>query len=130
MKIEHFAINVSDPLAMADWYETHLGLTAVKKMEQAPYMTFLADDSGKIMIELYQNSKAEVLAFDSMDPLMLHLAFVSENPSEDADRLLKAGAKKISDDTLPDGTQLIMLRDPWGLAVQLVKRAKTLLPNL
>jgi catechol 2,3-dioxygenase-like lactoylglutathione lyase family enzyme len=129
MKIEHIALNVSEPLKVADWYETHLGLTSVKKMAEAPYMTFLADDSGKIMIELYQNTKAEVLAFDSLDPLMLHLAFVSENPEIDASRLMDAGAKKISDDTLSDGTRLIMMRDPWGLAVQLVKRANALLPN-
>ena len=129
MKIEHFALNVSEPLAMADWYETHMGLTAVKKMEESPYMTFLADDSGKIMIEIYQNPKATVLAFDSFNPLMLHLAFVSEDPESDARRLLEAGASPVSDDTLQDGTQLIMLRDPWGLAVQLVKRAKALLPN-
>lgn len=129
MKIEHIALNVAEPMAMADWYEANLGLTSVKKMEKSPFMTFLADDSGKIMIEIYQNPKAEVLPFHSLDPLMVHLAFVSENPADDASRLLEAGAKKISDDTLPDGTRLIMLRDPWGLAVQLVKRAKTLLPN-
>ncbi|HSI76460.1 MAG TPA: VOC family protein [Lunatimonas sp.] len=129
MKIEHLALNVSEPLAMADWYETHLGLTAVKKMQESPYMTFLADDSGKIMIEIYQNTNATVLAFDSLDPLMLHLAFVSANPADDARRLVDAGAREVSDDTLPDGTRLIMLRDPWGLAVQLVKRAQALLPN-
>jgi catechol 2,3-dioxygenase-like lactoylglutathione lyase family enzyme len=129
MKIEHLALNVTEPLAMASWYEAHLGLTAVKKMEESPFMTFLADDSGKIMIELYQNPKATVLKFESLDPLMLHLAFVSESPADDADRLVDAGASKVSDDTLPDGTRLIMLRDPWGLAVQLVKRAKALLPN-
>lgn len=129
MKIEHLALNVSEPLAMADWYESNLGLTAVKKMEESPFMTFLADDSGKIMIELYQNPKATVLEFDSLDPLMLHLAFVSADPEADSRRLVDAGASEVSDDTLPDGTRLIMLRDPWGLAVQLVKRAQALLPN-
>lgn len=129
MKIEHVALNVSEPLAISDWYEMHLGLKAVKKMDQPPFMTFLSDDSGKIMIELYQNPNAEVLAFESLHPLMLHVAFVSESPAEDAQRLTEAGATKISDDTLPDGTRLIMLRDPWGLCVQLVKRAAALLPN-
>lgn len=129
MKIEHVALNVSEPLAMADWYEKNLGLVPVKKMEESPYMIFLADDSGKIMIEIYQNPKADVLGFATQDPLMLHLAFVSADPSQDAERLIGEGASLVSDDTLPDGTQLIMLRDPWGLALQLVKRAKTLLPN-
>jgi len=129
MKIEHLALNVADPLAMAAWYEEHLGLVAVKKMHESPFMIFLADDSGKIMIEIYQNPKASVLDFPSLDPLKLHLAFVSTDPGADAQRLKRAGATEVSDDTLPDGTRLVMLRDPWGLALQLVKRAKDLLPN-
>lgn len=129
MKIEHIALNVANPLAMADWYEEHLGLLAVKKMHESPYMIFLADDSGKIMIEIYQNPKATVLDFPSLDPLKLHLAFVSIDPGADAQRLIQVGASLVSDDTLSDGTRLVMLRDPWGLALQLVKRAKTLLPN-
>ncbi|WP_209328956.1 VOC family protein [Lunatimonas salinarum] len=129
MKIEHLALNVVDPIAMSAWYESHLGLVAVKKMQESPYMIFLADDSGKIMIEIYQNPKAAVLDFPSLDPLQLHLAFVSGDPGSDAQRLMQVGATLVSDDTLPDGTRLVMLRDPWGLALQLVKRAKTLLPN-
>jgi len=127
MKIEHLALNVHQPKAVSDWYEKNLGLKVVKKMDQAPFMTFLADDSGKVMIELYQNAKAEVLDYASLNPLMLHLAFVSENPDDEKKRLLEAGAQLISDDTLEDGTRLLMLRDPWGLAIQFCKRAKPML---
>ncbi|SHN32389.1 Catechol 2,3-dioxygenase [Cyclobacterium lianum] len=127
MKIEHIALNVKDPQAVSDWYEKNLGLTVVKKMDQAPYMTFLADDSGKVMVELYQNAKAAVLDYAGLDPLMLHLAFVSEKPEEEKERLVAAGAKLVSDDTLEDGTRLLMLRDPWGLAIQFCKRAKPML---
>jgi hypothetical protein len=28
---------------------------------------------------------------------------------------------------MPDGSRLMMLRDPWGLPLQLAKRAKSLL---
>jgi catechol 2,3-dioxygenase-like lactoylglutathione lyase family enzyme len=129
MKIEHMAINVADPMAMADWYEKNLGLVVVKKMTEPPFMIFLADDSGKVMIEIYRNTKASNLDFPSLDPLQLHLAFVSTDPGADADRLKAAGASAVLDDTLPDGSRLVMLRDPWGLALQLVKRAKHLLPN-
>ncbi|WP_163381487.1 VOC family protein [Cyclobacterium sp. SYSU L10401] len=127
MKIEHIALNVNHPQAVSDWYEKNLGLTVVKKMDKAPFMTFLADDSGKVMIELYQNSKAAVLDYSKLDPLMLHLAFVSENPEEEKRRLEAAGATLVSDDTLEDGTRLLMLRDPWGLAIQFCKRAKPML---
>ena len=55
MKIEHIALNVKQPHAVSDWYEEHLGMKVVKKMADAPYMTFLADNSGKVMVELYNN---------------------------------------------------------------------------
>ncbi len=127
MKIEHIALNVQHPQAVSDWYEKNLGLTVVKKMANAPFMTFLADDSGKVMIELYQNAKAPVLEYAKLDPLMLHLAFVSENPEEEKKHLVAAGAELVSDDTLEDGTRLLMLRDPWGLSIQFCKRAKPML---
>jgi hypothetical protein len=62
-----------------------------------------------------------------MHPLLLHLAFASANPEADKLRLLEAGATWVQDEHLPDGSQLIMMRDPWGLAIQLCKRGKPLL---
>ncbi len=127
MKIEHLAINVENPQAVSNWYEKNLGLKVVKKMDKSPFMTFLADDSGKVMVELYNNPKSEVLEFSKLNPLMLHLAFVSENPDEEKAKLTGEGAELISDDTLEDGTRLLMLRDPWGLAIQFCKRAHPML---
>jgi catechol 2,3-dioxygenase-like lactoylglutathione lyase family enzyme len=123
MKFEHFALNVSDATAASNWYEEHLGLKVVKKMTESPYMTFLADDSGTVMLEIYTNPKGETLDFASLHPLAVHLALVSEDPDEDRVRLVEAGAKVFSDDILPDGSHLVMMRDPWGLALQLCKRA-------
>lgn len=130
MKFEHFALNVPDAPTMSLWYETHLGLTVVKKMDESPFMTFLADDSGTIMLEIYTNPKGETLDFNAFHPLAVHLALVSENPSEDKNRLIEAGATLFSDDIQPDGSQLIMLRDPWGIAIQLCKRAKPMLKSV
>lgn len=127
MKIEHLAINVPHPQAMSDWYEKHLGLKVVRKMAEPPYMTFLADNSGKVMVELYHNDKAPVLEFEKLSPLMLHLAFVSDEIEADKKRLITNGALEVSDDILPDGSRLVMLRDPWGFAVQLCKRANPML---
>lgn len=127
MKIEHFAVNVEDPLAMSNWYEQHLGLRVVKKTDQAPYMTFLADDSGRVMIEIYRNPAARVPDYKTMNPLIMHLAFVSDNPTHDKERLLQAGATPVSDEQLDDGSHLVMLRDPWGLALQLCKRSTPML---
>ena len=62
-----------------------------------------------------------------MDPLELHLAFDSQDPDADRAALVLAGATALSDDLLPDGSRLLMLRDPWGLALQLCARATPLL---
>lgn len=127
MKLEHFAINVKEPLAMTQWYVDNLGMQVVRQQEQSPYTTFLADDSGQIMIEIYNNPAAAIPEYALQHPLIVHLAFVSENPDQDKERLLTAGAMEVSNDKLADGSHLIMLRDPWGLAIQLCKRGKPML---
>lgn len=127
MKIEHFAMNVEKPLSMADWYVKHLGLEIVKQDDDPPYMTFLADDSGRVMIELYKNPADKVPDYQNMDPLIMHLALVSVNPSADKKRLIEAGAEEISDQILQDGSRLVMLKDPWGLSLQLCERAAPML---
>ena len=127
MKLEHFAVNVKEPLAMADWYVEHMGMTIVKQLKDSPYMTFLADDSGQIMIEIYGNPLAVVPDYANQHPLIVHLAFVSENPDEDSQRLQQAGAVELTNDKMEDGSHLIMMRDPWGLALQLCKRGVPML---
>lgn len=127
MKFEHFALNVAQPQEMSAWYVLHLGLTVIKKMKESPFMTFLADDSGTIMLEIYANPKGSVLDFKNQYPLVVHLAFVSQDPDLDRDRLLAAGATLFSDDVLEDGSHLVMLRDPWGLSIQFCKRTVPML---
>jgi catechol 2,3-dioxygenase-like lactoylglutathione lyase family enzyme len=130
MKFEHFAVNVLEPEKMSAWYENNLGLKVVNRVSQPPFMTFLADDSGTIMLEIYHNPKAPVLEFANLHPLVVHLAFVSVNPKEDKERLLQAGAVLVSDETLEDGSNLVMLKDPWGLSLQLCKRSVPLLKDV
>lgn len=130
MKLEHFALNVSEPVDMAGWYVKYLGMSIVRQMEVSPYTTFLADESGRIMIEIYNNPEAAVPAYSAQHPLIVHLAFVSAAPDVDSHRLQEAGAIEVSNQKLADGSHLIMLRDPWGLAFQLCKRGKPMLKNL
>jgi glyoxylase I family protein len=128
MKFEHFAINVAEPLAMTDWYVQHLGLQVVRQMQESPYTTFMADSSGTVMLEIYGNPLAEVLDFQHMHPLQVHLAFVSEDPFTDTERLVAAGATLVSNQQLEDGSHLVMLRDPWGFSIQLCKRGIPMIP--
>ena len=128
MKIEHFAWQTEDPRAVAAWYVEHLGFQ-VRRSSGAPgYAHFLADITGSVMIEIYNNPRVRTPDYASIDPLILHLAFCSENPKADRDRLVAAGAT-IAEDfvTNPAGDELVMLRDPWAFAIQLVKRANPML---
>ncbi len=127
MKLEHLALNVADPRAMAAWYVTHLGMTIARKMDTAPHTHFLADSAGAVMLELYNHPPDAVPAYAKMNPLLLHVAFTSADPESDKHRLLAAGATHVEDVRTPDGSFLVMLRDPWGLALQLVRRATPLL---
>lgn len=127
MKIEHIALNVADPAAMAKWYCSHLGMTVAFNLGHPPYTHFLADSSGTVMIEIYNNPADQVPAYADMNPLLLHIAFVSENPAADKQALVEAGASVVEEIHLKDGSELVMLRDPWGLALQLCKRGKPML---
>ncbi len=130
MKIEHFAFNVKEPAKMADWYVENLGLTIVSQVKTEPFTTFLADKSGRVMIEIYRNPSDEVPDYENMDPLILHLAFISIQPDKDKMRLMDAGAALVSDEVLADGSHLVMLRDPWGFSIQLCKRANPMLSEV
>lgn len=127
MKIEHIAVNVEKPVMMANWYIENLGLKPVKRDVSAPFTSFLADDSEQVMLEIYRNPPDSIPDYHSMDPLMLHLAFVSEKPAEDKERLTRAGATFISERRFEDGTHLVMLKDPWGISIQLCKRGRPML---
>lgn len=126
MKIEHIAFNVSDPVAMADWYGKHLGLTILRQVPGPALTHFLGDDHGATVLEIYCNPADQVPDYASMDPLLFHLAFLSTCPDTDRERLINAGASFVEEIKREDGTHLVMLRDPWGISLQLCKRAEPL----
>lgn len=123
MKIEHTAIQVADPNAMAAWYCEHLGMRVRSRQEQEPYTHFLEDSAGEVLLEFYNNPKCPIPDYPNMDPLLIHIAFVSDDPRADEARLLAVGATK-EEEVDVNGNLLIMLRDPWGLSIQLCRRAK------
>ena len=123
MKIEHFAINVADPVAMAGWYCRHFGLVIARKMDTPPFTHFLRDPGTGVMLEIYNNPPDQVPNYAANDPLLLHLAFATDHLDADREALLTAGATHVSSQTLPGGTCFAMLRDPWGLSIQICQRA-------
>ena len=126
MKLEHVAFNVTDPVAVAAWYCTHLGLTVAKHVPE-PVQTHFLHDGSTSVLEFYSNPAGRIPDYFAQDPLQLHVAFITTDPEGDIKRLVGAGATLVSDSTAPDGTRLVMLRDPWGLAVQLCRRGAPLL---
>ena len=124
MIFEHFAINVNNVDAVVKWYVSHLGLKVVSQQKELPFMTFLADSGDRVIMELYQRADAMMTNFTIQHQLTFHLAFVSENAQKDRDRLEVEGATFIEEVRKEDGSHLVMLRDPWGMPLQLCERAQ------
>lgn len=124
MKFEHFALNVPDVRAMSLWYVEHLGLQVIRNREEAPHTHFLGDDTGRVFIELYTNASAMIPDYAGQHPLVAHFALYTTDSATERARLEKAGAKFFGEDASADGTRLIMMRDPWGVALQLCQRGQ------
>ena len=122
MKLEHIALNVSEPKAQAKWYVENLGMKMVRDIQEEPFITFIADEAGS-MIELYANPAVDIPDYAAVHPLILHIAFLSEDIEADKAKLMSAGATDTGiSQTLPTGDEFVFVRDPWGLAVQIIKR--------
>jgi glyoxylase I family protein len=128
MDIEHVALNVADPVALADWYVRHLGMRIVRQVDSGPRTRFVADRAGRTVLEVYRQ-QAPVPDYAAMDPMVLHVAFKVEDVAAERRRLLDAGATAATDIVTSDnGDVMTFLRDPWGVTIQLVRRGQPLLP--
>ncbi|MFO0965890.1 MAG: VOC family protein [Gemmataceae bacterium] len=126
MNIEHFAINVADPVALADWYVKHLGMIVVRKVDEGPMTRFLADSSKRVVMEAYRQD-APVPDYRSMNPFTFHIAFMTDDVARERARLIGAGATADGPiNEAPNGDVLCFLRDPWGVTLQLAKRGQAL----
>ncbi len=123
VKFEHFALNVPDAAGQARWMVDHLGFAVTRAMDTPPFTHFLADETGRVIVELYSNPAAEIPDYASQHPLVFHLAVVATDADAARNRLEDAGAAFSNEDRLPDGSHLVMMRDPWGLPLQLCQRA-------
>ena len=131
MKLEHLALNVPDPVAMAEWYCAHLGFTVKRRTEGPPFARFLCEAGGGVMLEIYHNNAVEPPDYGAMNKLTIHLAFQSDDVEADRAKLLAAGAKAEGGiDRDPNGDLITMLRDPWGVCIQIVKRTEPMITGL
>lgn len=129
MHIEHIALNVPDPVAMTAWYGKHLGMQVARAVGGPTLTHFVADAAGRTVLELYRQTAVPIPDYFAIDPMVLHVAFLAEDVVGTRQRLLEAGATAVGDIvTTPAGDVLAMHRDPWGVGLQLVKRARPMLP--
>jgi catechol 2,3-dioxygenase-like lactoylglutathione lyase family enzyme len=122
MKLEHIALDVSDPDKFIDWWCHNLGFRRSK-----PGSAFILDDTGVMGLEIYRTGETpQAPDYGKMNSMTLHVAFVSEDVKRDADRLVEAGA--VLEQLTLDNPQFHMaiLRDPWGMPIQLCKRANSI----
>jgi glyoxylase I family protein len=128
-RLEHVALNVADPVKMAEWYVDNLGMKVLREGPAPINARFLADSGGNMMLELYHNPPDAVPNYAAMDPLLLHVAFMVDDVDAVRQKLMAAGATPAGEvTTTPAGDKLAMLRDPWGLAIQFLRRADPMLP--
>ena len=130
VRFEHIALNVNDVEAVINWYCENLGMKVVRKGPPPVNMHFLADTGDNIVFEFYHNIEAPVPDCNMIHPRSYHVAFVVDDVEAIRDKLLQKGATVAVDlETTPAGDQIIILRDPWALPIQFVKRTKPMLSH-
>jgi len=128
MNLEHIGFNVVDPVGAADWYCKNVGMTVARQFGPPQNGRFLADTRGKMMLEFYHNAKVIVPDYRSLPPMGFHVAFNVDDVAVARASLVKAGGTAEGEVTTnDDGDVIAMVRDPWGLTLQLIKRAKPML---
>lgn len=131
MEIEHFAINVKDAVALADWYATHLGLNIIRCNRAAPpFESFMIDSKGKTIFEVYADPQADFVEYGKLSPYTFHIAFkVTE--IEDVIKTLVAAGASYDGKLLTNSTKdkVTFIRCPWGIALQFVERNEPLVAS-
>lgn len=117
MIFEHFALNVEHPVEMAKWYVDNFEMKIVRLIDKSPFTHFIADKTGRVVLEIYANNRAKFPDHKNAHPLEFHFAFMVDDPLSLKNKLIKSGAKLVEDLKLDDGSNLIMLRDPFGVCV-------------
>jgi catechol 2,3-dioxygenase-like lactoylglutathione lyase family enzyme len=128
IRLEHIAINVEDPAAMAAWYSENLGMKIIRQGPPPINVRFIADEQENMMLELYTNPPDAVPDYRSMNPLVFHICFMVDDVKGICRDLVAAGAALVAEVSTTDaGDEIAMLRDPWGVPIQFLKRAESML---
>lgn len=125
---EHFALNVPNPVDMANWYADNLGMKIMRKGMSPTFTCFVADSGKHMMLEFFHNPDFPMPDLKNIDQLSLHIAFMTDDVPAIKTKLLNAGATLLNDIKInAAGDEVVKLKDPWGLTIHFVKRGTALL---
>ena len=125
--IEHIALEIEDPASMVKWWTENLGFRVT--LARPAGSTFIQDEAGRVAFELYRPSEGRKAPdYRNMPILQLHFGLFSDDVAADVKRLVAAGATEVAKDEAP-GLVGVTLRDPNGLAFQVMQRAKPVVDN-
>lgn len=122
--IQHIGFNVNNPIEITNWYIQNLDMKLIRTGKAPQYVTFIADSGSNMEIEFYNKEKVDKIDFQKIDVMSFHFAFLTDSINLIESKLIAAGAKLIDKTTeTPAGDKVAMLRDPWGMPLQLVQRS-------
>ena len=126
--IQHIGFNVYNPIEVSNWYIQNLGMKLIRQGNAPEHVTFIADSGNNMEIEFYNKEKFHKIEFQKIDVLTFHFAFLTDNINLIESKLITAGAKLVEKTTkTPTGDKVAMLRDPWGMPLQLVQRSNPMI---
>ena len=125
--IEHIALEIEDPASMVKWWTENLGFKVT--LSRLGGSTFIEDEAGRVAFELYRPSEGRRAPdYRNMPILQLHFGLFSDDVDADVKRLVAAGATEVAKDEAP-GLKGVTLRDPNGIAFQVMQREKPVVSN-
>jgi uncharacterized glyoxalase superfamily protein PhnB len=106
----------------------NLGMKMMRTSSDPTHTTFISDSGMHMMIELFHNADYPLFEPAKIHFTSFHLAFVTPDIKKTLSQLITVGAT-IADSLrkTASGDQVLVLRDPWGLAIQFAQRVKSML---
>jgi catechol 2,3-dioxygenase-like lactoylglutathione lyase family enzyme len=128
MQIEHIGFLVNAPISMGKWYCEHFGFRVVRSSgDDSAGGVFLKDDASGVTVELCKVAGKAIYDYRALEPLQAHIAIDCADPHALAEKLAQAGASIIEQSPkTPGSNMVVMVRDPWGFAIQLINRVEKL----
>jgi len=120
--VEHVGFVVRDPVGAAEWYGSHLSFRVLRSAPDGSVAFIQCPETG-LIFELIAEGNVSAAVKDLTHPLQVHLAVRTNSFDADRDRLIRSGAEfAMHCETNDPAARVCILKDPFGLYVQLAQR--------